>query len=160
MGPHAQAWAGLQVDVIAALPTVSRQHALQETATGAPSLCDALKSCLSRSSPIYCGENILYAETGVPQGCPLTPVAFSLAIQLIVPTISRFMGFIWNVWYLDDGLLVGEPRRVREALAYLEGELRKRVLSLNRKKCTPWGPTTSLVPHSDDIPVVPWEPDS
>ena len=66
MGPHAQAWAGLQVDVSTAFPTVSRQHVLQDSATDAPSLYNTPKFCLSRSSPIYCGENILYAKTGVP----------------------------------------------------------------------------------------------
>jgi hypothetical protein len=160
MGPHAQSWAALQVDVSAAFPTVSRQHVLQETATDAPSLYNAMKFCLSKSSPIYCGKNILYAESGVPQGCPLAPVAFSLAIQPIVRTISRTMGLIWNVWYLDDGLLVGDPQKLGEALAYLERELRKRGLALNRKKCALWGPAASLVPHSADIPIVPWEPDS
>ena len=104
-----------------------------------PSLYNALKFNLSRSSPIYCGENILYAETGVPQGCPLAPVASSLAIHPIVRTISRSMGLIWNVWYLCYCLLVGEPQKLGEALAYLERELRKRGLALNRKKCALWG---------------------
>ena len=160
MGPHTKSWAALQVDVSAAFPTVSRQHALQETSTDAPSLYNAVKFCLSRSSPIYCGGKILYAETGVPQGCPLSPVVFSLAIQPIIRTISRSMGLIWNVWYLDDGLLVGDPQKLGDALAYLEGELRKRGLSLNRKKCVLWGPAAALVPHSEGIPSVPWEPDS
>ena len=55
MGPHTQTWASLQVNVSAAFPTVSRQHVLQETATDAPSLYNALKFSLARSSPIYAG---------------------------------------------------------------------------------------------------------
>jgi hypothetical protein len=134
MGPHAKGWAALQADVSAAFPTVSRQHVLQETTKDAPSLYNALKFSLSKSSPVYCGDKILYAETGVPQGCPLAPVAFGLAIQPILRTISKSMGLIWNVWYLDDGLLVGDPTKLGEALAFLECELLKRGLTLNRKK--------------------------
>jgi hypothetical protein len=160
MGPHAKGWAQLQVDVSAAFPTVSRQHVLQETTKDAPSLYNALKFSLSRSSPVYCGDKILYAETGVPQGCPLAPVAFSLAIQPILRTISKSMGLIWNVWYLDDGLMVGDPDKLGEALAFLESELLKRGLTLNRKKCALWGPAAHAVPHSDNIPIIAWEPDS
>ena len=67
-------------------------------------------------------------------------MAFSLAIQPIVRTISRTIGLIWNVWYLDDGLLVGDPQKLGEALAYLERELRKRGLALNREEMRPMGP--------------------
>ena len=94
MGPHAKNWAGLQVDVSAAFPTVSRQHVLHQTSTEAPSLFNGMKFCLSRSSPVYCGDKILYAETGVPQGCPLRPVAFNLASN---PFYARFQS-PWDLY--------------------------------------------------------------
>ena len=160
LGPHSRAWAAIQVDVRAAFPSVGRQFVLEEALRDAPTLFNSLKFCLSRSSPLFCGGRMIYAESGVPQGCPLAPVAFSLAIQPIIREISDKMGLIWNVWYLDDGLLVGDPEKLGMALAYLDAELMKRGLTLNRQKCTLWGPAASLVPHSTDIPVTPWDPDS
>ena len=81
-----------------------------------------------------------------------------MAIQPILRTISKSMGLIRNVWYLDDGLLVGDPVKLVEALAFLESELLKRGLALNRKKCAPWGPAAHAVPHSDNIPATALEP--
>jgi hypothetical protein len=160
LGPHSRSWAGLQADVRAAFPSVGRQFVLEEAVRDAPTLFNSLKFCLSRNTPLFCGEKTLYAESGVPQGCPLGPIAFGLAIQPIIRTISDKMGLIWNVWYLDDGLLVGDPDKLGMALLYLETELLKRGLTLNRQKCALWGPAASLVPHSTGIPVTPWEPDT
>jgi hypothetical protein len=128
LGPHSRSWAALQADVSAAFPTVGRQFVLEESLKDTPTLFNSLKFCLSRSSPLFCGEKTLFAESGVPQGCPLGPVAFGLAIQPVIRTISDKMGLIWNVWYLDDGLLVGDPEKLGMALLYLETELRKRGL--------------------------------
>ena len=81
---------------------------------------------------MYASGRTLYSESGVHQGCTLGPVAFSVAIQDLIRHITAIMGLIWNVWYLDDGLLVGSPEQISQALAYLEVELLKRGLRLNR----------------------------
>ena len=70
------------------------------------------------------------------------------------------MGVLWNVLYLDDGLLIGDLEKLGKAPAYLEREILQRGLLLKRRKCALWGPAASLVPNSDDIPVISWEPDS
>ena len=46
------------------------------------------------------------------KGCPLGPVAFSVAIKDLIRHITAHMGLIWNIWYLDDGLLVGSPEQI------------------------------------------------
>ena len=53
-----------------------------------------------------------------------------------------------------------DPKKLGEALAYLESGLRNRGLSLKRKMCVVWGPAAGRVPHPEDVPTVPWEPDS
>ena len=78
----------------------------------------------------------------------------------MVREITEKMGLIWNVWYLDDGLLVGDPDKIGNALQFLEKELRKRGLQVNRGKCVLWGPAGSAVPFCEGIQVTPWEPGS
>jgi hypothetical protein len=70
------------------------------------------------------------------------------------------MGLIWNIWYLDDGLLVGSPEQISQALAYLKAELLKRGLRLNRAKSNLWGPAAALVTGSEGMNLIPWQPDS
>ena len=65
------------------------------------------------------------------------------------------MGLIWNIWYLHDGLLVGSPAQISQALAYLEVELLKRGLRLNRAKSNLWGPAASLVAGSEGMNLIP-----
>jgi hypothetical protein len=68
------------------------------------------------------------------------------------------MGLMWNVWYLDDGILVGDPARLGVALEFLDLELKKRGLSINRKKCVIWGPAGPAIPNTDGIHITPWVP--
>jgi hypothetical protein len=133
---------------------------LKSCETDAPTLFNFQKLTLSRSVPLYASGRMIYAETGVPQGCPMGPVGFSLGIQPILRDISEKMGLIWNIWYLDDGLLVGDPDKVGIALQFLESELAKRGLAVNRRKCVLWGPAGGSVPQTQDIQVTPWEPGS
>lgn len=62
------------------------------------------------------------------------------------------------MWYLDDGILVGDPDKIGHALLFLETELRKKGLQINRKKCVLWGPAAHAVPHAEGIPQTPWTP--
>jgi hypothetical protein len=64
---------------------------------------------------------------------------------------------MWNVWYLDDGLLVGDPLKIAHALEWLEAEFGRRGLSINWGKTILWGPGAHLIPQGQRIQVVPWE---
>ena len=83
-----------------------------------------------------------------------------MAIQDLIRHITAQMGPIWNIWYLDDGLLVGSPEQISQALCYLEQELLKRGLRLNRAKSNLWGPAAPLVTGSDGMKIIPWQADS
>jgi len=160
LGPHSQQWAAILIDISSAFQGVDRTAVLKAAGQDTPSLFNYLRFTLSRSSPLYSGGRIIYSEAGVPQGCPLGPAAFSLGIQSLLTHISNCMGLIWNVWYLDDGLLVGDPDKIGLALQYLETELTKRGLAINRGKCVLWGPAANAVPNTQDISITPWEPGS
>ena len=158
LGPHSQQWAALLVDVKSAFQGVDRTCVLKSAETDAPTLFNFLSFTLTRSTPLYAGGRIIYSEAGVPQGCPLGPVAFSLGVHPVLWEITAKMSLIWNVWYLDDGLFVGDPDKVGVALQFLEKELYKRGLQVNRGKCVLWGPAGHSVPYCDGIQVTPWEP--
>ena len=117
-GPHSNSWAMAQIDVCSAYQEVSRLCVLQGAQRETPSLYNFLRLAYTRTAPLYASGRTLYSESGVHQGCPLGPVAFSVAIQDLIRHVTAHMGLIWNIWYLDDGLLVGSPEQISQALAY------------------------------------------
>ena len=52
--------------------------------------------------------NLIWSDSGVQQGDPLSPLLFSLAIH----DIASSMKSNFNVWYLDDATIAGDPRSV------------------------------------------------
>ena len=56
----------------------------------------------------------LRSEQGVQQGDPLGPLFFSLAWQSVVDALPQELAL--NIWYLDDGHLIGEPRWLNAAV--------------------------------------------
>ena len=55
---------------------------------------------------------------------------------------------------------MGSPEQISQALVYLEAELLKRGLRLNRAKSNLWGPAASPVTGSEGMNLIPWQPDS
>jgi hypothetical protein len=159
-GPHSNSWAMAQIDVQSAYQEVSRLCVLQGARRDTPSLYNFLRLAYTHTAPLYASGRTLYSESVVHQGCPLGPVAFSVAIQDLIRHITAHMGLIWNVWYLDDGLLVGSPENISTALAYLEAELLKRGLRLNRSKSNLWGPAADQVTGSEGMQIIPWHPNT
>ena len=109
---------------------------------------------------MFCDCKVLQSKTGVHQGCPLGPVGFALRIHDIAKDLATQFQLIWNSWYVNDGLLVGEPTRVGAALAHLQAAFAAVGLSVNLAKCSLWGPGAHLVPASPGVPIVPWAPNS
>jgi len=97
----------LQVDLKNAFNCVSRDAFLRSAALRAPALYNFLRFALVEDSPLFCGYEILSSQSGVHQGCPLGPISFALRAQDIIESLATQFQLIWNVWYLDDGLLVG-----------------------------------------------------
>ena len=102
----------------------------------------------------------MQSKTGVHQGCPLGPVGFALGIRGIIKDLGTQFQLIWNSWYLDDSLLIGEPSRVGAALAHLQAHFATVGLSVNLAKCALWGPGSQQVPFSAGVPIIPWAPNS
>jgi hypothetical protein len=152
-------WAVLQVDFSNAFNTMDRHHLLQQTQERAPALYNFMLFAYGEQAPLYCGNNVLWSQTGTHQGCPLGPVGFALGLQPLALKIRQECALVWGVWYLDDGILVGTPESVGQALRLLSEEAPQVGLGLNRKKCALWGPSAHEVPGSDDVPKVAWDGD-
>jgi hypothetical protein len=59
------------------------------------------------------------SSEGGQQGAPLSPLFFALAIQ---DTIANCPTVAANMWYLDDGTLVGDIPSLRECMRFSLGQ--------------------------------------
>ena len=67
---------------------------------------------------------------------PLGPLGFALALYPIVEQLSTTIpSLCLNLWYLNDGMLVGSATNLRQAVDLIELEGPSRGLSLNKSKC-------------------------
>jgi hypothetical protein len=85
-----------------------------------------LWQCYSEPSFLYYGENVILSEVGAQQGDPTGPLAFSLAIQPLINSLSSDL----NVWYLDDGTIGDFVEKVLTDFKNLIEESRKILLLL------------------------------
>ena len=85
------------------------------------------------------GNAIIYSATGVQQGDPAGPVLFAFALDKALQSAhSDFDPNVIDLWYADDGCLMGKRDSVATALHYLASPLTDIGLSLNLDKCALW----------------------
>ena len=93
-------------------------------------------------SPLYCQGRRMASQCGVQQGDPCGPAALSWGIHSIVEGLDSLVE--WQLWYLDDGLLVGSRDQLQKALVYVANHAREAGVELNVGKCVMWGPAVTL----------------
>ena len=83
----------------------------------------------------------------------------------MVEQLATAMGLYWDVYYVDNGYLVGEPAKVAQALQYLRSMGPKRGSCINYSKTFVFGPGAqdflSQFPVDDpfqDLKILPWGP--
>ena len=150
----------LQVDIANAFNTQHRSSILQSSLVHTPALYGFLRFTYLQALPLFLGGLIVDSCLGTQQGCPLGPVGFAVGIQDILVRLQANGGLLWNVWYLDDGCLVGSPEAVMQAFSFLQKEFTALGLTLNASKCKLWGPGAHLAAQETGVPIVPWSPDS
>ena len=107
-------WAVLQVDLANAFNSIDRQAVLHQVGLRAPHLSHWAGFCYSRHSHLFLSSgHPLTSVQGVQQGDPLGPLFFSLCWQQIVEKLPADLQI--NLWYLDDGHLVGQADCLRRA---------------------------------------------
>ncbi len=151
----------LQVDLRNAFNSISRERILEEVAAQAPALLGWAQTLYGAHSHLYTQGHRLSSQQGVQQGDPLGPFLFALAWQRVVRQLPSTLGL--NLWYLDDGHLVGSVEALSSALELLVTEGSRLGIDLNLAKCQMWGPAEvpevvdEAIERLASIPRVPWQ---
>jgi hypothetical protein len=157
-------WAILQIDLANAFNSIDREALLAEVQKRAPKLLAWANFCYANHSNLFLQGCPLRSEQGVQQGDPLGPLFFCLVWQRIVEQMPELLAL--NVWYLDDGHLVGSPKDLRKAADIIATEGAKVGVHINQNKCRVWGPAADQLMGQDPtdlwsgFPREPWHPDS
>ena len=121
----------VKIDVSNAFNTVRRDSFLARIRERCPEVYHMAYQAYSAPSPLVIGGQTIKSASGVQQGDPLGPAAFALAVDPCAKAVTAPL----NVWYLDDGTIVGPADTVAADLHTLRSALSAVDLTLNATKC-------------------------
>jgi len=117
---------------------------------------------------LYNHSDVILSSCGVQQGDPLGPLLFSVALSPVVEEIQALSPHL-NLWYLDDGVIVGPPDLLQQAWDIIRSRGPGLGLHPNASKCE-WiwlgssrapcplysGPSPSAIPVTplDDLSIL------
>lgn len=87
--------------------------------------------CYGTTTTLFFGDFRIASQVGVQQGDPSGPLLFSIAIHPILEELSSDL----NVWYLDDGTMVGDIKTIKNDLIIIKERFEKMGLKVNTDKC-------------------------
>ena len=102
------------------------------------------RACYGGSSSLLFGPHIIESLAGVQQGDPLGPLLFSLVLQTLTQKIKEACpSLALNVWFLDDGTLIGKTADVLRAVQIITDEGPALGMHINPPKCELWWPSVN-----------------
>ena len=110
--------------------SIGRDVLLRKCMTNCPEIFRLASLAYGSPTPLMANGNLIWSDSGVQQGDPPGPLIFFIAIHDIVSsTKSNF-----NVWYLDDATIAGDPRSVCDDIKKCSSMLADIGLFLNPSK--------------------------
>ena len=135
----------LQVDLKNAFNTLDRSSILRQVADQFPELLRWVEFCYSQLSWLKFSNSLVLTACGVQQGDPLAPLLSAITIHpIIVAFKNQFPDLASNVWYLDDGSLVGDVNLLTQVFPHLVSSMAKVGLEVSVDKCEAWSPNPNL----------------
>ena len=106
-----------------------------------PELFAWVEWCYCCSGELHFGPHCIPSTTGVQQGGPLGPLLFALVLLEYLSTHPSPNGLLYQLWYLDDGGLVGSRSALATFLDDLQCHGRGFGLCPNFGKCEVFWPS-------------------
>ena len=125
----------LKIDFTNAFNMIDSRIFLSEIAAHFPEIYNWVHLCYAHDSILnYDGHEII-SSCGVQQGDPLGPLLFAFGLSKLTSQINEHCKLLMNIWYCDDGVLVGEIDEVQKTLSLVTVEGKKIGLHVNLNKC-------------------------
>ena len=127
---------GLKIDFSNAFNEVDREAMINEVVNHFPSLYPLADLLYSSFSNLRVHTSWIESKKGTHQGCPLASFLFCLVLRLLINQIKNDCPHLdLNVWYLDDGSLVGSIDDIVKALEIISQRGPSYGLHVNLAKC-------------------------
>jgi hypothetical protein len=120
----------LRVDAANAFNAVSRAEILERVCEHAPPGARFVHAIYGGQPYVVAGRTLLLSRQGTQKGDPLGMLQFALAIIPLILRVQSECDLELNLWYADDGTLVGSIAEVAKAYQILKDEGPKYCFSL------------------------------
>jgi len=125
----------LKIDFENAFNLINRDIFINTVREHFPEMYNWVSWCYCSSSNLYYSNNIINSSLGVQQGDPLGPFLFCLVLRRLILSIKDQSDIDIQMWYLDDGCLVGDEKSLLKALDIIKTCGPQLGLNVNLDKC-------------------------